>query len=102
MKDVQQLLQVVHAVVAAGDDVAVVGLVVVASFRVVFGLAPAGSLPFAALSHDAFDEVNMRMTCLAHIQRLCLQCGQVRVRMQQRPYCLPGIYRVGNDLTFIA
>ena len=39
MKDVQQLLQVVHAVVAAGDDVAVVGLVVVASFRVVFGLA---------------------------------------------------------------
>lgn len=39
MKDVQLLLQVVHAVVAAGDDVAVVGLVVVASFRVVFGLA---------------------------------------------------------------
>lgn len=44
----------------------------------------------------------MRMTCLARIQRPCLQRGQVRVRMQQRPYCLPRIYRVGNDLTFIA
>lgn len=38
MKDVQQLLQVVHAVVATGDGVAVVDLVVVAPFRVVFSL----------------------------------------------------------------